>query len=578
MIAFSRLSPTVALTVVLLTPGCGSTFRERPAFPGSVPQAETWTLGSPAPQQDPVDALISVSEKHFATGEAELGLGHLERAKTAFNRSIDVLLEAPQGARADERLRQHFDRLIERISAHEITALASGDGFTEKKYDTASLDELLTLSTFEFDEPPPGLQEAVESDVRSRLYDVPITLNSRVLAYIDLFQGRLRDWIQDGLRRGTKYLPMIQSVFRAEGLPLDLAYVPLIESAFKPNAVSRAKATGVWQFMRATALENGLKQDWYIDERSDPEKSTVAAARYLRTLYGMFDGDWHLALASYNGGPGRVQRALRRSGANDFWKLSQSTAYLPRETREYVPMILAAIVIARNPAQYGFDFEPFDPVSYEKVRVAEAIDLRRVAEWTGTTIDEIQSLNPELRRWTTPVRYPDYELKVPVGTAVLLEERLGVGPPGEMATLKWHTVKRGETLVSVAQTLGVSRANLAEANYLSANARLTAGQKLIIPRAPTLLLASDTNVPAPPVPPPTLATNDVLALPSASATAANVERFAYRVQPGDSLFSIARLFQTTVAALKHWNQLTGNRVVAGDYLTILLPRLPGSES
>src|SRR5690606_10882885 len=190
-----------------------------------------------------------------------------------------------------------------------------------------------------------------------------IPLNDRVLHYVELFQGRLRGHLQAGLDRGTRYLPMIHQVFLDEGVPLDLAYVPLIESAFKPTALSRASARGMWQFMRGTASDMGLKQDWYIDERADPEKATVGAARYLKVLYGMFS-DWHLALASYNGGPGRVQRAMKASGRDDFWTLSSSTRYLPRETREYVPMILAAIIIARNPAQYGFEIEPTEPLAY----------------------------------------------------------------------------------------------------------------------------------------------------------------------------------------------------------------------
>src|SRR2546430_13561374 len=176
------------------------------------------------------------------------------------------------------------------------------------------------------------------SDVcSSDLHDIPIPLNQRVLSYIELFQGRLHDFIEEGMKRGSKYLPMIQNVFRAEGLPLDLAYVPLVESAFKPNALSRVKAKGVWQFMTGTALENGLRRDWYIDERSDPEKATVAAAKYLRTLSGIFNGDWHLALASYNGGPGRLQRAVKAARIDDFWKLAEKPKVLPRETREYVP-------------------------------------------------------------------------------------------------------------------------------------------------------------------------------------------------------------------------------------------------
>ena len=250
----------------------------------------------------------------------------------------------------DARLREHFDRLVDRINAYEVTALRQGDGFAEKKEEPASIDELLTIATFSKPDAAPETTETVKEDLAATEHDIPIAQNSRVLAYVELFQGRLREFIQDGLTRGTQYLPMIQDVFRAEGLPLDLAYIPIIESGFKPNAVSKANAKGPWQFMKATALENGLHHDWYIDERSDPEKATVAAAKYLKTLNKLFDGDWNLVLAAYNGGPGRVQRAMKRSGKDDFWELSQSSRYLPRETREYVPLILAAIIVAKNPA------------------------------------------------------------------------------------------------------------------------------------------------------------------------------------------------------------------------------------
>ena len=231
---------------------------------------------------------------------------------------------------------------------------------------------------------------------RSTAHDVPIPLNERVLSYVELFQGRLRPFIEDGLQRGSQYLPMIQNVFRAEGLPLDLAYVPLIESAFKPNALSRANAEGVWQFMRATALENGLRHDWYVDERSDPEKATHAAAKYLKTL----SRHVRRRLAPRAGvlqrrpGPGAARdeahRRRRTSGT-----LSRSARCLPRETREYVPMILAAIVIARNPAQYGFDVQPDgQPIGHETVKLPGPVDLRRVAEWTGASIDAIQAAEP----------------------------------------------------------------------------------------------------------------------------------------------------------------------------------------
>jgi membrane-bound lytic murein transglycosylase D len=368
---------------------------------------------------------------------------------------------------------------------------------------------------------------------------------------------------------------MIQDVFRAEGLPLDLAYVPLVESAFKPDALSRAKAKGMWQFMRGTALENGLKHDWYIDERAEPEKATRAAAKYLKTLYAMF-GDWQLALASYNGGPGRIQSAIKRSGGvKDFWRLSASRRYLPRETRDYVPLILAAMIVARNPAQYGMDLEPAPPETprFEKVTLPAAVDLRRVAEWVGTPVQTIQDLNPELRRWTTPVRATDYELKVPEGTAdVVLAKMAEDG--SDTANLTWHTVRKGETLLSIARKLKVSRADLAEANYLSVKARVTPGQQLIVPRAPTLLLAARTDTPAPLVE--TRKTDPVVTasvtIPSAVSDAPSTlarAKVVYRVKRGDTLSSIARVFQTTVASLKKWNDLPGNTVKIGQRLTIM---------
>ena len=219
--------------------------------------------------------------------------------------------------------------------------------------------------------------------------------------------------------------------------------------------------------MRGTALENGLRADWYIDERADPTKATQAAAKYLKTLHGMFE-DWHLAMASYNGGPGRVKRALKRSRKNDFWELTATTRYLPRETRDYVPMILAAMIIAKNPAQYGFDIVPATPTPTETVTLPPALDLRRVAEWAGVPMDDIQQLNPEFRRWTTPVKKGEYTIKVPHGTADRVREALAAAAPGQLNAMQLHTVKRGETLATIARKLRVSRTDLAEANYLKA--------------------------------------------------------------------------------------------------------------
>ena len=520
---------------------------------------------------DPVATLIAASQKHFETGERELKAGHLEQARQEFDQAVGVLLESPYGARTDARMREHFDRLIDRVNAYEVTALAQGDGFTEKKYEAAPIDELLKNATMY---PAPVADDSttatVKADLEKNAHDIPIPEQPKVFSYVEVFQGRLREYIQDSLARGARYMPMIQSVFRAEGLPLDLAYIPIIESSFKMNAVSKASAKGPWQFMKPTAKEHGLKTDWFIDERSDPEKATVAAAKYLKALSKMFNGDWNLVLAAYNGGPGRVSRAMKKSGMSDFWELSATSKYLPKETREYVPLIMAAMIIGRNPAQYGFEAITAEAHQYEKVAMPRAVDLRRVAEWAGTTVDEIQALNPELRRWTTPVKYPNYEVKVPVGTAGRLSEKLADASPADFSAFKWYTARKGETLATVARRFGVARTDVAEANNLSAKARLRPGQEVIIPRAQATLLAARTERTAPSA----VASRNIAgpAESPAFATPAQIVRITYKVKRGDTLSSIAELFDTTVAKIKTWNRLSGNRIAPGSKLKILAAR------
>ena len=566
--ALVALLPFVAACSSTLN-GSASKINTAPKSPApAAASASQVVLGPQAPAEDPVDTLLVNSEAHFQAGQKELADGHFEAAKQEFNQAINVLLESPFGGRTEPRVRERFDWLVDRISAYEIKALAEGDGFTEKASEPASIDDLLAVSTI-FGPPPapPALETAVQSDLETVIHDVPIPLNKRVLAYIELFQGRLHDFIQDGMARGSKYLPMIQNVFRAEGLPLDLAYVPLIESAFKTNALSRAKAKGVWQFMAGTGKENGLHTDWYIDERSDPEKATVAAAKYLKTLNDIFDGDWHLALASYNGGPGRVQKAIKRARVDDFWKLVDKGKNLPRETREYVPMILAAIVIARNPAQYGFELRFEEAPAFEKVTLPRAVDLRRIAEWTEVTIDEIQALNPELRRWTTPVRAGAYELKVPVGKAEAVQSRLVDAAAEDLVSLNWYTAKKGDTLASVAKKLRVSRTDLAEANYLKTTAKVKVGDKLIVPREATALMAARTDRPAP-----VTEARATVAETGELAEDSNSDRVkvTYQIKRGDTLASVARLFKTTVASLRMWNPRLPppTKLMAGARITV----------
>lgn len=532
-------------------------------------QAAPAPVAAPAPAPvDPVIHAIATAEAAFEAGRSASQQGHLKDARLAFDLALDTLLVMPGGARSDPRLSAAVDALTDRISALELATLSSGDGFTETATEPASIDALLSLPPAEADaSPAPGVATAVREDLATTAHDIPIPLNDRVLRFVEIFQGRLRPFLSEGLSRGASYLPMIHTVFREEGLPLDLAFVPLVESGFKTTALSRTNARGVWQFMRPTGKEYGLRSDWYIDERADPEKATRAAAKYLKTLHRMF-GDWHLALASYNGGPGRVQRAVKRTGIDDFWQLSESSKHLPRETRDYVPMILAATIIARNPAQYGFEIPATLPFATDVVTVSGPVDLRNVAEWAGVPADEIRSLNPELRRWTTPVRTREYQLRVPMGTMASVLEGYAGAAPGDAAALQWYTVRKGESLPTIARRLRVSRADLAEANYLNTTARVQPGQRLVVPRAPSAaLLAGRASTPA--------ATRVAAAEPEARES--DVTRTVYRVRKGDTLYSIARRHGVSVENLRAWNHLKSSALSIGDRLQIQTARSANAQ-
>ena len=366
---------------------------------------------------------------------------------------------------------------------------------------------------------------------------------------MELYQGQLREFMQSSLDRGQAYLPMIRTILQEEGAPLDLAFVPLIESAFRANAVSRVSARGMWQFMLPTAKEHGLDQDWFVDERSDPEKATRAAAQYFKTLAGMFDGDWEFALASYNGGPGRLMRASNQSKSSDFWKISSSTRYLPRETREYVPMIMAAMIIGKNPELYGFTVTHAMPIAHETVRIPGALDLKLVAEWADLTVERLQELNPELRRTTTPMS--PHDLKVPIGTATMIEARLATAD-SLYRRFTFHTIRRGDTLATIGRKYGVSPAAIREVNGLSQTSRLSVRQTLAIPTSST----------------PALPAAERPRSSSASTTGSSASSGMYRVRPGDTLYGIARQFSVTVVQLKQWNNLSSDTIKPGDQLRV----------
>jgi len=557
MPSIRRLTVLAALGLCV---GCGAHVPPAPP-PPPAPSLPVESVEAPKVQAtevslppNPTADLTTRADREFATGQQELALGHLVAAREAFDRAVDVLLASPGGARADAAVSAELDRLLDRISTLEAQALREGDGFTEAESTPAVIDALLAAAV-EPPKPEATTQELVAADLASTPHDLPIPLNNKVLSYVQLWRGNLHDVMQDALDRSVRYIPMIEDVFKAEGLPLDLAYLPIVESGFKPTALSRAAAKGLWQFEADTGQENGLDLNWFRDDRSDPEKATQAAAKYLKWLLDQCSGDWYMTLAAYNAGVGRVDTAVKRSKLSDYWALSESSRYLPRDTREYVPMVLASILIAKDPARYGFESPVVSSYAYERVTVPDAIDLGVLAEWAGVPVDQLRDLNPELRRATTPLG--KHDLKVPVGTAATLEAKLASADPSVFARsqFQWHTVRKGETLSSIARQSGVRTANLASANGVSTKDKVTVGQQLMIPRATTTPVPAATRHAAP-------------ASPSTSASASAAASSTYRGKPGDTLYSIARQFETTVDTLKHLNQLRSDVIVVGDKLTV----------
>ncbi|MDC4224198.1 MAG: transglycosylase SLT domain-containing protein [Candidatus Manganitrophus sp.] len=312
-------------------------------------------------------------------------------------------------------------------------------------------------------------------------YDIPIVYNELVNDYIVFFQTRLRDRFELWLARSGQYTLLMRDILREHQLPEDLVFLALIESGFNPKAFSRAKAAGPWQFIKGTGKRYGLRIDQWIDERRDPVKSTVAAAKYLKDLFGMF-GSWPLSMASYNAGEGRIMRAMARTKSEDFWELKE-TRHIRPETKNYVPKYMAATMIARNPQKYGFNIEYLPPFTYDEVEIPKSTSLKTIAKAAGVTIAEIKTYNPELKKESTPPGYPRYRLKLPTGTRETFLANFTAGPEKEpkSSDVQKHRISKGETLNSIARKYDVSVGSLLQANELGRNSTIKAGHYLIIP-------------------------------------------------------------------------------------------------
>jgi membrane-bound lytic murein transglycosylase D len=475
--------------------------------------------------------LMARVEQKFASGEQNYKAGHLEASRKDFDDAVDWLLLSGYDLNTDTQLSELFHRVVDTVYAYELQAFRAGDGFSEPPAVPAAIDEVADM-TFPVD---PRLKERAEEAAKNISHDLPLTVNDEVLSFLNFFQTpRGRAIVETGLRRAGRYREMISRVLREEGVPQDLIYLAQAESAFQPLALSRAGARGIWQFVAWRGNEYGLRHTWWIDDRQDPEKATRAAAHHLRDLYGMF-GDWYLAMAAYNCGPGNVQKAVERTGYADFWELYRRNV-LPKETKNYVPIILALTLIAKDAAHYGIHADPDSPVPSDVIRPGRAIDLRLVAETIDVDVETLHALNPSLLRLATPDD-PSFELHLPPGSAERFSAEIADIPPDKWVSWRRHRVAPGDTISAIAKKYRVTAAAIAEANNLEHGAPLEAGEKLIIPAAQAESEATRRLV-------------------------------SYRVRKGDTFLGIADRFSVEADDLKKWNRLKANKVSRGMVLRI----------
>jgi membrane-bound lytic murein transglycosylase D len=511
--------------------------KSTPSVAAALPALPLWTGGNQtpsslsAPLQDEKAKLIARVQEKFASGEQNFKAGHLDTARRDFDAAVDLLLESGYDLEGDPQLHELFHHVVDSVYTYELQAFQAGDGFQETPAVPAPIDEVAEM-TFPVD---PRLKDRAEEAAKTVSHDMPLTVNDEVLSFLNFFQTpRGKAIVEVGLSRSGRYREMISRILREEGVPQDLIYLAQAESAFQPLALSRAGARGIWQFVPWRGNEYGLKRSWWVDQRQDPEKATRAAAQHLRDLYGLF-GDWYLAMAAYNCGPGNIQKGIERTGYADFWELYRRNV-LPRETKNYVPIIIALTLIAKDAAHYGIQADPEKPVPYDLVKPGRPIDLRLVAETIDVDVETLRSLNPSLLRLATPDD-PAFELHLPVGTADKFSAEIADIPPEKWVSWRRHRVEPGETLSSLARQYKVTVAAIAAANSLGGSTALTPGDKLIIPAAQP-----------------------------ASETKGRLVR--YRVRKGDTLEGIADQFSVTSDQLRKWNALKTAHVGRGMVLRV----------
>jgi membrane-bound lytic murein transglycosylase D len=502
-----------------------------PALPAPAPEVHAAVQPAPNSQQQRVRALIRQVEDAYARGQGDYRKGRLPEAKQEFDLAVDLMLLSGIDIKSEPSLQEEFDRVIDGVNAMETEALKQGNGFVPPEEPTPA--EAAEEATFVVD---PNIVAKAKADLATTKSDLPLVVNDYVAGYINFFANTKKghNTLLHSFQRGGRYKAMIQRVMAEEGVPQDLIYLAVAESSFNPRAVNRSTgAGGMWQFMPHDKFY-GLASNAYVDERFDPEKSTRAYARYMKYIYKQL-GDWYLSMAGYNWGTGNVQHAVQKTGYADFWELYRRNN-LPAATKDYVPTILAAIIIANHPTQYGFDDVTLDaPVLTDTVTINYQVDLRLVSDIVGAPVAEMVALNPSLLRMVTP---PDtaFDLHLPAGTGTLFEQRITAIPEGKRTGWRYHRVSANDTLATVARESHVAEAALAEANQLHEGDGLVGHEALVIPQAAS-------------------------AAPAAHAV-------LYTARKGDTLVTIADRFGVSLAQLRSWNRMSGIKVAPGRKLHV----------
>ena len=530
-----------ALAGVALLAGCSSQRRVAVPVPSdSSPVAAARSAAKTddqAPDQDlqikrelaesRVRERIRSSLQLYLEGKSLFNQGQRDQGGDHFLRALGQLMEPEEEPALNRQLERAYFSLLVKIEDLRLEDLDSD------REEDSPIEWLANRNVFTI-RVDPKLKHLASEDLLTSQFDVPVVLNERVLRFLTYYRTRGRVFMERGLRRSGRYLTMFREVFRREGVPLDLVYVAHIESLFRPHALSRARAKGIWQFIPGTGRLYGLRQNWWIDERSDILKSTVAAARFLKYLYGEF-GDWYLALAGYNCGPRRIERILRRYGRIDYWEMARRRL-LPRETRNYVPSYLAATIIFKNPIRYGFQVAPDPELRFELIPLTEQVDLETVAELIEVPARLLDDLNPELRRRVTPFKLPGYQMKVPLGTGELAQKKVAQLPPEKRIKLRHHRVRKGETLSLIASRYATSIQAIAQANRLRNIHRLRIGQELAIPLFPSGRAGAARR--------------------GASKVRRSNSSAPHVVSRGDTLYAIARAYGVKLKDLLRWNNLS----------------------